>query len=242
MAERYPIKAKSLTLLELCQSIHDFRNPSSRNTAQILTRRLYLHPLTINSNAKTHPSKFSSHTSLDLTRPDVSSQHSKKKSSHKRRSQRDLTIQSSSVPLLTRRSTKLNVSTTTTDEESTNEFEVSRTTFASNQVSLPPLITHHTPSSSTRPSKLLHQKKSKPIRPRMEKVDVWGELAHALRRPIPQDPPTTPFYEPSSSPLGDIPSEPREVPEEDDSPIPSPIPAVRIFRRTHRRRSTMEKN
>ena len=245
MAERYPIKAKSLTLLELCQSIHDFRNPSSRNTAQILTRRLYLHPLTINSNAKVHPSKFTSHTSLDLTQTGTS-HHSKKKSSHKRRSHRDLTIQSSSVPLVNRANTKLNVSGTTTDEDSTNDFEVSRTTFSSNQVSLPPILTRRTPSSSkgtisTRPAKIFHQKKIKPIRLPPEKVDVWGQLAYALRRPIPQDPPTTPFYETYDSPLDDIPSEPPEE-EEEEPRLVTPIPVVRLFKRTQRQRSMSDDN
>jgi len=45
-------KGKSLTLLELCQTLKDFRCTTSRSTAQILTRRLYLHPLTISTHAK----------------------------------------------------------------------------------------------------------------------------------------------------------------------------------------------
>lgn len=45
-------KGKSLTLLELCQTLKDFRCTTSRSTSQILTRRLYLHPLSLSTNAK----------------------------------------------------------------------------------------------------------------------------------------------------------------------------------------------
>ena len=197
--ERYPIKAKSLTLLELCQSIHDFRNPSSRNTAQILTRRLYLHPLTINANAKTHDEP-------------------KKTSPHRRRSQRDFTLHSSSVPLLTRMSTKV----------TPPDFETSQSTFATNRVSLPPVLKPKR-SVSTRPSHKVHPKKVKPLRAKPEKVDVWEELANTLQRPVPQDPPTTPFHDISELYF--------ESTDENDDAYPSPyhsIQEIKIFKRTHR--------
>ena len=63
---RHPVKARSLTLLELCQTINELRHTSSRNTAQILNRRLYLHPLTISTNAKQHSSRIIANNLVEI--------------------------------------------------------------------------------------------------------------------------------------------------------------------------------
>lgn len=178
--------------MELCQSIHDFRNPSNRNTAQILTRRLYLHPLTINTSSKTHAPKVQSHGHVETDALMINQKHTIKHRSHG-----DLTVHSSSVPLLNRNNPKVNISVTA-EEESTHDFETSITSFSINQLTLPSVVTRKTTPSikrtlSTRPLQLFQQKRIKPARQRQGKVDVWRQLAHTLERPIPSDPPTTPF-------------------------------------------------
>jgi hypothetical protein len=188
---RYPVKAKSLTLLELCQTINEIRNPSSRNTAQILTRRLYLHPLTISTNAKQYSLKVISNNVLEMNQTNLEKKHS----SFKRKSYHDLSLLSSSFPLTTRTNTKLN-STITTDHDNSNVFELSTTTISTNSISLPPINRGISSSLSkrtvsTRSSCIPIQQK--PNKNRWEKVDVWRNLAHALQRPTPKDPPTTPL-------------------------------------------------
>lgn len=228
--ERYPIKAKSLTLMELCQSIHDFRNPTTRNTAQILTRRLYLHPLTVSGALKMHSTKISTnqnqhqqhhqyqlhhlhhhyhhhHNQQQHPSSQNNSNHQnengrsssleKKAISGANRISKDFTIHSSSVPLVSRSMGKLNNSTVT-EVESTNDLEASVATMSTNPTILPNVHSRKTTptikrAASLRTSHTFYQRKVRPIRQRPEKVDVWGQLAHTLERPVPIDPPTTPF-------------------------------------------------
>ncbi len=228
---RYPIKPKTFTLLELCQSFSDFRRPpasassyqSSSNTAQILTRRLYLHPLTVNPNPKPQLPKISNTaiTSPDHEqRPQLSSDknrdihHTKIKSSYS-----GLAVLSSSFPLTPRINSKPDTrhfrdkASIHTDDEIISDYDVSTTTISFNQPSLPS-ITRGTFSSThtkcTRPSHMMNHQKTYRKPNRLEKVNVWNHLDRRLQRPIPidlsmtpidlpprrLDPPTTPMYSP----------------------------------------------
>lgn len=188
---RYPVKAKSLTLLELCQTINELHHTTSRNTAQILTRRLYLHPLTISTNAKQQSTKIITNNLLDIEEINQTTLE-KRKSPYKNKSNRDLSILSSSVPLMTRPPPPIKLtSSLTTDHDSSTDHEAS-----AHSISLPPITTRTLTSSSskrtvsTRSSSLIPLQQ-KPIQ--REKIDAWRHLAHALKRPIPKDPPTTPL-------------------------------------------------
>ncbi|CAF1056356.1 unnamed protein product [Rotaria sordida] len=191
-----PIKPKSLTLLELCQTINDLRHTSSRSTAQILTRRLYLHPLTINTNAKQQSTKIINNNLLHIEQHNQANLE-KRNSPRPHKPYRGLAILSSSLPLITRTNAKLHSSITT---DNSSDFEASTTTISSNRVSLPSINRGISSSSSS--------KRSVPIRSsyipsqqknivnhnnRWEKVDVWLHLARTLQKPAPKDPPTTPL-------------------------------------------------
>lgn len=193
---RYPVKAKSLTLLELCQTINELRHTSPRNTAQILTRRLYLHPLTISTNAKQQSTKIIANNLLEIEQINQTNLE-KRKTPLKRKSHRGLSVLSSSLPLTTRPPPKLNISLTL-DHDSSNDCETSTTTISTNQINLPPINRNLTSSSSKR-TVSTHSSSYIPIQPkphhnnRLEKIDAWRHLAHALQRPVPKDPPTTPL-------------------------------------------------
>jgi hypothetical protein len=184
-----------LTLLELCQTINDFRNPLSRNTAQILTRRLYLHPLTISTNTKQHLPKILSNHSLDLEQFNQTNLE-KRNPPQKHKSHGGLAILSSSFPLITRMNTKITASTITDDDTT---HEASSSTISSNHLSLPAVNRGASSSSSkrtvsTRTSYITNQpKRHFNNNQRWEKMDVWQNLARALQRPTPNDPPTTPL-------------------------------------------------
>lgn len=218
-AARYPIKPKTLTLLELSQSISDFRHPppsvssyqfqASSNTAQILTRRLYLHPLTINSSLKQPSLKSFTTSATDVTSTDNEQRsqinidknrdikHKKHKSSH-----HGLAILSTSFPLTTRIISKPDARHSRdkisihTDNDTNSEYDASITSISLNQASLPP-ITRGTTSSThtvcTRPSCVINRRKTFTKPTRLEKVNVWNHLNRTLQRPIPMDPPTTPL-------------------------------------------------
>ena len=186
---RHPVKAKSLTLLELCQTINELQQTSSRNTAQILTRRLYLHPLSVSNNTKQNTSKIIANNLLQLEEATETIT-----SSPRNQSYRGLSILSSSLPLLARTNVKTNPSLNV-DMES----EGSSTTFRTNPMSLPGIPRNSTSLSSssrrttsTRSSFIAIQRKTKSTPP-PEKIDVWRHLAQTLQRPPPKDPPTTPL-------------------------------------------------
>lgn len=211
---RHAIKPKVLTLLELCQSVTDFRQfpPSSTasynyqvqsNTAQILTRRLYLHPLTINPNAKQQLAKLPSSTANS---PDNEQRHQsnvekvrdkhrrKKKSSHD-----DLTILSTSLPLLTRTNPKSDIRPSREkismqiDEDINSDFELSATNISLNQPSFNSFTRRKFPkprSVDSHPPVIGNQQK---IYRKTEKMNVWHQLDRTLHRPTPLDPPTTPL-------------------------------------------------
>lgn len=188
---RSPVKAKSLTLLELCQTINELQQTSSRSTAQILTRRLYLHPLSISPNAKQHTSKIIANNLFQLEEP-IST---KTPSPRNPPSYRGLSILSSSLPLIARTNGKSNISSFNV------ESEESTSTLGINAMSLPVIPRNTTALSSssrkttsTRSSFIAIQRKSKSTPPPpSEKIDVWRHLAQTLQRPPPKDPPTTPL-------------------------------------------------
>ncbi|CAF2066122.1 unnamed protein product [Rotaria magnacalcarata] len=210
----HTVKPKSLTLLELCQTINDLRHTSSRSTAQILTRRLYLHPLTINSNAKQHSAKIINNNLLQIERI-TQANLEKRNSPRKQKPYRGLAILSSSLPLTARTNTKQNSSIIS---DSCIDFEASSTTMSTSRASLPPThrslaslsnrinlppITKCAPSLSSSSSKhsvstrssyiSSHQKPIVNQNDQWEKVDVWIHLARTLQKPTPKDPPTTPL-------------------------------------------------
>lgn len=206
----HSVKPKSLTLLELCQTINDLRHVSSRSTAQILTRRLYLHPLTINSTAKQQSTKIINNNLLQIER--INQAHLEKRNSPaKQKPYRGLAILSSSLPLTARSSTK---QASSLISDSSNDFETSSTSFTSsrgsfptanrnnpllsNRVTLPPISrvtstsTKHTLLSKS--SYIPSQSKSYTNNEdHWEKIDVWVHLARTLQKPTPIDPPTTPL-------------------------------------------------
>jgi hypothetical protein len=194
--ERYPIKAKSLTLLELCDRINELRQTSPRSTARILTRRFHFHPLKIKKNAKQHSSKITANNLIEIKQTNQTNSE-KKSSLSKRKSYRGLSTLSLSFPLTTHKNAKPNTSITT-DHDNSNKSETSTTTISTNPVSLPPINQGISPSSpskptvSARPSSYIpNQQQSR--KNRREKINVWRHLAHSLQRPIPKDPPTTPL-------------------------------------------------
>jgi hypothetical protein len=230
---RYPVKTKTLTLLELCQTINDLRYTSSTSTAQILTRRLYLHPLTISSNAKQHTSKLIANNLLEFEQLNQPNFQKKTVPSKHGESYRGLQILSSSFPLTTRTNTKLSTSITT-DNDSSNLNEPSTATISTNQSSLPPISRVTSSSSkhtiSTRSSYISHHQRTNfNYIHRPEKVDVWNQLARTLQRPMPKDPPTTPFDTSSSSDyhLQNI----QETDQEQEQTNNNSIQEIKIYKR-----------
>jgi hypothetical protein len=218
---RYPIKPKTLTLFELCQSINDFRRPlpsnqyqSTPNAAQSLTRRLYLHPLAINTNGNRQLSKLSANTvnSLDSeqrlqSRSEKNREihHSKEKLSH-----HGLAILSSSLPLTARSNPKSDTRHSRdkmsihTDDDTNSDYETNTTSSSWNQSSSLPSIARGTFSSThttcTRPSCVMNHRKTYTKPTRSEKVSLWHSLDRTVKRPIPLSPPTSPIY-PRTAPI-----------------------------------------
>ena len=236
---RYPVKPKSLTLLELCQTINDLRHAPSRNTAQILTRRLYLHPLTINANAKQQSSKI-----MNNSVTDTEQRHhinlDKKLLPHRHKVPHGLAILSSSLPLITRTNSKTNTTVPTDESES------STTTISSNRT-VPSINRGPPPSSSSsnkrttlpRPSYITSQPKSSShYKNRWEKVDVWHQLAISLQKPIPKDPPTTPLDVLTDDYLDNI----RESEQQSQQWNYGGIKGIKIFQRTPVCKSIFDEN
>jgi hypothetical protein len=203
---RYAIKPKNLTLLELCHSINDFRHPppsvssyqfqASSAAAQILTRRLYLHPLTINSNQKQQSSKISTTTTVS-TPPESEQHHTKLKSPH-----HGLAILSSSFPLTTRINPKPEIrhsrdkASVKSDDDTSSDHDNNIIMNSFNQSSLLSIArgtTSSTHTICTRPSCIKNHQKIYPKTARWENLDVWNHFDRALQRPMPIDPPTTPL-------------------------------------------------
>lgn len=252
---RYPIKPKTLSLLEICQSISDFRHPPPSvtsyqyhvgpNTSQILTRRLYLHPLTINPNLNKQQALKTSSTHISLAEVESPRQPTQSEKSRestrktKKVSKPNLAIFSSSLPLITRlnpkpenRHTRERASLHTDDDTNsdndistiTNSFRqssvagVSRGTFAS------------TGSKCTRPSCVINHQKPHPKPTRLAKINVWNHLDETLQRPIPIDPPTTP--------LGHVPNYDLEKDDMDNHYINyHSIQQIQIYKRNPMHRS-----
>ncbi|CAF0802924.1 unnamed protein product [Adineta ricciae] len=195
---RNSVQAKSLTLLELCQTIHDLRHMSSRDTSQILTRRLYFHPVNTKSSYKPQSSKLIARGIL-RTNPMVEEKPTS--SFRKRTSPHDLSILSSSFSLVSRTHFKTNICTTTENDDN-NDLETSTITSSLNQISLAP-ITQRPPVLSKKkmmPNKSLYvpnpNKRTVLLTEKNDKkrMNVWNYLHHNLDRPFPQDPPTTPLH------------------------------------------------
>ncbi|CAF1022609.1 unnamed protein product [Adineta ricciae] len=194
---RNSVQAKSLTLLELCQTIHDLRHTSSRDTSQMLTRRLYFHPVNTKSSCKSQSSKLIARGVL-RTNPMVEEKLTS--SFRKRTSSRDLSILSSSFSLVARTNSKANTCTPT--ENDNNDLETSTIISSLNQLSLAP-ITQRPPVLSkkkTMPNKSLYvpnpNKRTVLLTEKNDKkrMNVWNYLHHNLDRPVPHDPPTTPLH------------------------------------------------
>lgn len=193
---RHPVKAKSLTLLELCQTINELQNTSSRNTAQILTRRLYLHPLSVSNTSKQHTSKIITNNLLQIEEPNEIITPSPRNPPY-----RGLAILSSSFPLIARTNVKTTNQSLNVEHDVPSESEGSVTTFGTSLPLIPRNPTSLSSSSrrtttSTRSSFIAIQRKSKSTPPPpapLEKIDVWRHLALTLQRPPPRDPPTTPL-------------------------------------------------
>ncbi|CAF1071937.1 unnamed protein product [Rotaria sp. Silwood1] len=216
-AARYPLKPKTLTLLELCQSYHDFRHPpssssyhsqSSSNSSHVLTRRIYLHPLTLNSHSKHQSLKSSSTNSLttfDHEQRFHPINSDKNREIHHVKNQSSfhgLAVLSSSAPIATRINTKsdtrhirdkqfINI-----DDDTNSDYDVSTLTLTSSQSNFQS-HTRGTSSSThkicTRPSCVMNNHKAYLKSNRWNKVDVWYHLDRTLQRPMPNDPPTTPL-------------------------------------------------
>jgi hypothetical protein len=194
---RYPVKAKSLTLLELCQTVNDLRHASSRSSAQILTRRLYLHPLTINPNPKQQSSKI---IPDDLLKVDQFNQSNldKTTSFRKKIPYRGLAILSPSLSLAS--NTRFNTSIHS-DNDDNNDYSTSTTTNSLNQFSSS-IMNRSTSLLSKRNvfTRSLYIRNKRNInsnqKGRREQLAVWDQLDYTLERPMPRDPPTTPlsFY------------------------------------------------
>jgi hypothetical protein len=270
---RYPIKPRTVTLLELCQSITDLRRPppslssyqyqSTPNAAQILTRRLYLHPLSINPTSKQQPSKI---PTTAVTLPDIDQRHQlnsdKKRETKnaKHKSHCGLAILSSSFPLITRMNTKTSPRQSRdkvsihTDDEIYSEGDTSSTTISFNQHTLP-AIARGTLSSThtvcTRSYCHVNVQKTYPKRSNhWERVNVWHHLDRSLKRPIPNDPPTTPR---DMSPVFNRENDPQTVAfdipsydniqndeEQKGYPIYNSIQEIKIYKRNQVRKSRID--
>ncbi|CAF2428356.1 unnamed protein product [Rotaria sp. Silwood2] len=210
---RYPLKPKTLTLLELCQSFQDFRHPptsssSSSSSSHVLTRRIYLHPLTLNPHSKQPLSKTSSTHSLATFDHEQRAHHvnsDKNREIHQiknKSSFHGLAVFSSSAPITTRISTKSDTrhirdkQSINIDEDTNYDYDTSTLTISSSQPSLQSL-TRGTSSSThkicTRPSCVMNNHKTYLKSNQWDKFDVWDHLDQTLQRPMPNDPPTTPY-------------------------------------------------
>jgi len=216
---RYPIKPKTLTLLEVCQSINDFRPPppsissyqhgSASNTAQILTRRLYLHPLSINSNAKQQLPKTSTSASTAVNSSDNdqrlqlnSEKNRRTHHTNNKLTHRGLAVLSSSFPLITRVNPKPDTRhsrdkiSVHTDDDTISEYDASTTSGSLNLPSLRSIARgtlSSTHTTCTRPALVMNRRKTHRKANRLEKANVWRHLDRTLQRPMPHDPPTTPL-------------------------------------------------
>ena len=229
---RHAIKPKVLTLLELCQSVSDFRQlplPSttpynyqfSSNTAQILTRRLYLHPLTINPNARQQQlSKITTSTAnspdFEHRRQSNAEKHRDTRQKKKKSSQHDLTVLSTSLPLISRINPKSDVRHSRekvfmqTDDDLNSDLELSTTSNTLNQPSLTSFTRKRLSKarpSDTHPSVVVNQQKIYKKPSRVEKINVWHHLDQTLERPLPIDPPTTPLGSDSNFNVDNNPSD-----------------------------------
>ncbi|CAF1930764.1 unnamed protein product [Rotaria magnacalcarata] len=256
---RYPIKPKTLTLLELCRSFHDFRHPPpslssyqsqlSPTNAHVLTRRIYLHPLTLTPYSKQQSLKSASNNSLGTLDSDSRHQlnydrnreihHVKNKSAFN-----GLAVLSSSAPIRTRMKIKSDArhsrdkGLVSIEDEINNDFENSSTAFSSNQFSLHSIArgtSSSTHTKCTRPACILNHQKAYLKSNRCDKVDVWHHLAQTLEQPMPADPPTTPFHI-----ISDVNN------ENDESPNPylnhNFIQEIKIYKRNPIRELTMEQD
>lgn len=255
---RYPIKPKTLTLLELCRSFHDFRHPPptvssyqsqlAPTAAHVLTRRVYLHPLTLNSTFKQQSIKSASNNSLSTLDSDFrhSLNFEKPRTTYVKNKAafNGLAVLSSSAPIRTRIKAKLDARNSrdkplmNMDDDASSDVETSITTFSSNQLSLHALArgtSSSTHTACTRPACVLSHQKAFTKSNRYDKIDVWNHLSETLQRPMPTDPPTTPLHIVSDFDK-----------ENDESTNPflnyNSIQEIRIYKRNPHKKSTLEQD
>ena len=174
--------------LPLPPTVSTYQCQSSANTAQILTRRLYLHPLTINNNAKQALTKCELTSSESDSRPPLNLE----KSQAKRSAPRGLAILSTSLPLIARIAGKpeprlpRDKSSTTVDTDMTSETDVSSSKGSFTHSSLPSIIRGRLPRRN--PVRVTQPKET----PRWEKAHVWFNMDQVIHRTTPVDPPSTP--------------------------------------------------
>ena len=144
--------------------MHNLRDPLSRNTAQILTRRMYRHP----SRIYPDPSTFASHRSLVVDQFNRSTLPTKNSSLLS-------TFSASTMPY---------------------DYQTDGSSLFFDHRILPTIHRKMTLSNRrthfARPSYIITYPEPVSSQHRAKQIDVWEHLAHALRRPIPRDPPSTP--------------------------------------------------
>lgn len=169
-------------------TVSTYQYQTSTNTAQILTRRLYLHPLTINNHAKQALAKCELTSSESDSRPSLSLEKSKAKGPPPR----GLAILSTSLPLIARITGKpeprfpRDKSSTTVDTDTTSETDVTSSKGSFTQSSLPSIIRGRLPRRI--PVRIKQPKET----PRWEKAHVWFNMDQVIHRTTPVNPPSTP--------------------------------------------------
>ncbi|CAF0735565.1 unnamed protein product [Didymodactylos carnosus] len=182
------VKPKTFTLLEICENITNIRSSTSKtslspNVSHILTRRLYLHPL----------SKLKTRSMVEIeTRQHINLEKKKLIKDRTHVSTRGLAILSSSLSLKTRKTTPLNylsnetyhkrIQNQVTDsqlfeesiqgEDDDDEYEYLRTPTSSSMNTITPY------SSSS---------------DQWTKFNIWQHIDSVLQRPSPKQPPSTPL-------------------------------------------------
>ena len=191
------VKPKNLTLMDMCNSMHDLHQTQPQPvTAQILTRRLYLHPLSINANTR-HPVPKTANSDSML----IESEKKIERIKPKPLALRGIAIVSTSLPVTSRshhknerryhkrKSPKLFDS----DLQSYSNFS-SSTVVSLNQsnVTLPPITLKTKANSNRSPCSLYSQNINKKISD-ADRARVWFNFDNLLQQPELLVPPSTPF-------------------------------------------------
>ncbi|CAF0759639.1 unnamed protein product [Didymodactylos carnosus] len=183
------IKPKTLTLLELCQSITNLRSSTNKmslspNTSHILTRRLYLHPLSKSKSSSLADIETRQHLNLEkkkLTRDRTHASH------------RGLAILSSRLPLKTRQTTVLNnLSNESHHRQIKHRLATDLDIIRNESVQFEDDDEYDylsTPASSSTIITTSHSSKSD----KWMKFNIWQHIDTVLQRPSPKQPPSTPL-------------------------------------------------